>query len=168
MSRTLTLRLAMLVAAASARSHPRRALEAQKALVYCPVGVDATGCNTIVAALAADATRFPDGVDAGYDGTSGTVDLAGGDLSGYAVFVVPVAGGRAGRAAVRAAAERDDRGPAAGGVHGPGGGVVGHAGRGVDQSSGEGQPDPEPGGMGEGGCGGDARAGGRGAAGQLG
>ena len=32
---------------------------------------------------------FPDGVDAGYDGTSGTVDLAGGDLSGYAVFVVP-------------------------------------------------------------------------------
>ena len=42
-----------------------------------------------MAALAADAALFPDGADAGYDGTQGTVDLAGADLSGYAVFVVP-------------------------------------------------------------------------------
>jgi hypothetical protein len=88
MSRILTQRLAILVAAAWLVLTPVRA-EAQKALVYCPVGVDATGCNTIVAALAASSTLFPDGVDAGYDGTSGTVDLAGGDLSGYAAFVVP-------------------------------------------------------------------------------
>ena len=88
MPRTLTSRLAILAAAAWLALTPARA-EAQKALVYCPVGVDATGCNTIVAALAASSTLFPDGVDAGYDGTSGTVDLAGGDLSGYAVFVVP-------------------------------------------------------------------------------
>ena len=88
MPRTLTSRLAILAAAAWLALTPARA-EAQKALVYCPVGIDATGCNTIVAALAASSTLFPDGVDAGYDGTSGTVDLAGGDLSGYAVFVVP-------------------------------------------------------------------------------
>ena len=87
MPRTLTLRLATLVAAAWLALTPARA-EAQKALVYCPVGVDAAGCNTIVAALTTSAL-FPDGVDAGWDGTSGTVDLAGGDLSGYAVFVVP-------------------------------------------------------------------------------
>ena len=62
---------------------------AQKALVYCPVGVDATGCNAIVAALAADATLFPGGVDAGYDGTSGTVDLATADLPAYAALLVP-------------------------------------------------------------------------------
>ena len=62
---------------------------AQKALVYCPVGIDATGCNTIVAALTANTVLFPDGVDAAYDGTSGTVDLAGADLSAYGVFVVP-------------------------------------------------------------------------------
>src|SRR6476619_4527627 len=65
------------------------ALHAQTALVYCPVGVDATGCNTIVTALTANSALFPDGVDAGYDGTSGTVDLAGADLSAYSVFVVP-------------------------------------------------------------------------------
>ena len=88
MSRIPSLRLATLAAAACLALAPVRA-EAQKALVYCPVGIDAAGCNTIVAALAASSTLFPDGVDAGYDGTSGTVDLAGGDLSGYAVFVVP-------------------------------------------------------------------------------
>jgi hypothetical protein len=88
MSRILNLRLATLAAAAWLALTPVRA-EAQKALVYCPVGIDAAGCNTIVAALTANAVLFPDGVDAAYDGTSGTVDLAGGDLSGYAVFVVP-------------------------------------------------------------------------------
>ncbi len=65
------------------------AVQAQKALVYCPVGIDASGCNAIVTALNASPTSFPDGVDGGYDGTQGTVDLATADLSGYAVFVVP-------------------------------------------------------------------------------
>ena len=65
------------------------ALHAQKALVYCPVGIDATGCNAIVTALNASPTSFPDGVDGGYDGTQGTVDLATADLSAYTVFVVP-------------------------------------------------------------------------------
>ena len=87
MSRIPNLRLATLAAAAWLALTPVLA-EAQKALVYCPVGIDAAGCNTIVAALT-NSTSFPDGVDAGYDGTSGTLDLAGGDLSGYAVFVVP-------------------------------------------------------------------------------
>ncbi|HET8833457.1 MAG TPA: Ig-like domain repeat protein, partial [Gemmatimonadales bacterium] len=88
MFRTLSLRLAvaaMIVAAVLAPS----ALNAQKALVYCPVGIDAGGCTTIVAALNADATRFPGGADAGYDGTQGTLDLATTDFSSYAVFVVP-------------------------------------------------------------------------------
>ena len=60
---------------------------AQKALVYCPVNVDASGCNTIVTALTGAA--FPLGVDRGYDGTGGTVDLKTVDLFAYAVFVVP-------------------------------------------------------------------------------
>jgi hypothetical protein len=64
-------------------------LQAQKALVYCPVGIDASGCNAIVTALNASPTSFPDGVDGGYDGSQGTVDLATADLSAYAVFVVP-------------------------------------------------------------------------------
>ena len=46
---------------------------AQKALVYCPVSIDATGCNAIVAALTGP--TYPLGVDRGYDGTGGTVDL---------------------------------------------------------------------------------------------
>ena len=87
MSRTLSARIAALVVAISFVLPARAA--AQKALVYCPVGIDATGCNAIVAALAADATLFPDGVDAAYDGTSGTVDLAAADLTGYAAFLVP-------------------------------------------------------------------------------
>jgi hypothetical protein len=149
MSRNLTRRLATLAAAAWLVLAPARA-EAQRALVYCPVGIDATGCNAIVAALSSS-TLFPDGVDAGYDGSGGTVDLAG-DLSGYAVFVVP----------------SDDRGSAAGRVHGTGGRVVRDAGYRVDQSRGEGQPDPEPGGMGEGRREWDAWAGGGSAAGQLG
>jgi hypothetical protein len=88
MSRSLTLRLATFAALAWLVLAPSRAA-AQKALVYCPVGVDATGCNAVVTALTADAALFPDGVDAGYDGTSGTADLAGADLGGYAVLVIP-------------------------------------------------------------------------------
>ena len=62
------------------------AVEAQKALVYCPVGVDAAGCDRIVTALQ---SRFSDGVDRGYDGSNGTVDLTKVDLQHYGVFVVP-------------------------------------------------------------------------------
>src|SRR5689334_13170838 len=88
MFRTVTARLASIVSAAALTLIPS-VLHAQKALVYCPVGIDATGCNAIVGAITADAARFPGGADAGYDGTQGTVDLAGADLGGYAVFVVP-------------------------------------------------------------------------------
>src|SRR3954469_13720935 len=63
------------------------AIRAQKALVYCPVSVDATGCNAIVTALTGPA--YPLGVDRGYDGTDGTVDLKAVDLFSYSVFVVP-------------------------------------------------------------------------------
>src|SRR5688572_12060578 len=59
---------------------------AQKALVYCPVNVDATGCNAIVNAISGS---YPLGVDRGYDGTAGTVDLKTVDLFTYSVFVVP-------------------------------------------------------------------------------
>ncbi|MFL5494859.1 MAG: hypothetical protein ACJ8DC_10800, partial [Gemmatimonadales bacterium] len=62
---------------------------AQKALVYCPVSIDAAGCGAIVTALGADATLFPGGVDGGYDGTQGTVDLATVDLAVYGAFLVP-------------------------------------------------------------------------------
>jgi hypothetical protein len=88
MLRTLSLRLAAVATIVASVVAPS-ALNAQKALVYCPVGIDAGGCTTIVAALNADATRFPDGADAGYDGTQGTLDLATADFSSYAVFVVP-------------------------------------------------------------------------------
>lgn len=64
-------------------------LHAQKALVYCPVAIDSAGCTAIVDALGSDATLFPGGIDRGHDGTSGTVDLATADLSGYSVFLVP-------------------------------------------------------------------------------
>ena len=60
---------------------------AQKALVYCPISIDATGCNAIVTALTGPA--YPLGVDRGYDGTDGTVDLKAVDLFSYSVFVVP-------------------------------------------------------------------------------
>jgi hypothetical protein len=56
-----------------------------RALVYCPVPIDATGCDRIVTALAASFTV----VDRGYDGRPGTVDLASVNLDAYAVFVVP-------------------------------------------------------------------------------
>jgi len=88
MFRTASARLATLMSAVVLTLIPSL-VHAQKALVYCPVGIDATGCNAVVAALAADAARFPGGAEAGYDGTQGTVDLASVDLSAYAVFVVP-------------------------------------------------------------------------------
>ncbi|HEV2735227.1 MAG TPA: hypothetical protein VGV85_10350, partial [Longimicrobiaceae bacterium] len=61
-------------------------LSAQKALVYCPVGIDATGCSSAAAALGGS---FPGGVDRGYDGTAGTLDLRTADLAGYSLVVVP-------------------------------------------------------------------------------
>jgi hypothetical protein len=61
---------------------------AQKALVYCPP-VDVTGCDNVVAALAATGGPFPGGVDRGYDGNAGSVNLASVDLSQYSAFVVP-------------------------------------------------------------------------------
>src|SRR4051794_39896681 len=88
MLRTLSARLPAVAAALALIAFPS-ALHAQKALVYCPVGIDATGCNAVVAALAGDAARFPGGAAAGYDGTQGTVDLATADFSAYAVFLVP-------------------------------------------------------------------------------
>jgi hypothetical protein len=60
---------------------------AQQALVYCPVGIDTTGCDRIVAALSGD--RFPHGVVRGFDGSGGTVDLAAVDPDDYAVFMIP-------------------------------------------------------------------------------
>ena len=60
---------------------------AQKALVYCP-NLDRAGCDAVVTALSAG-SAYPGGVDRGYDGTSGTVDLRGVDLFAYQVFVVP-------------------------------------------------------------------------------
>ena len=74
------------VAAVLALAASAPAVHAQKALVYCPVGVDATGCDRIVTALQ---SRFTDGVDRGYDGSANTVDLTKVDLHHYGVFVVP-------------------------------------------------------------------------------
>jgi hypothetical protein len=88
MSSTAPRLLAPLVAAVGLLFCPA-GLQAQRALVYCPVTIDATGCNAVVAALGADPSPFPGGVDTGFDGTSGTVDLASGDLSGYSVLVIP-------------------------------------------------------------------------------
>jgi len=64
------------------------AQSAPRALVYCPIGIDTSGCDNIVAALGAAGTGFG-GIDRGWDGTSGTVDLASADLTAYAVVVVP-------------------------------------------------------------------------------
>src|SRR5437867_1998247 len=64
-------------------------LSAQRALVYCPVGIDPTGCTTLVQALGDSGGPFLQRVDMGYDGTDGTIDLASADLSPYAVFIVP-------------------------------------------------------------------------------
>ncbi len=73
-------------AAGLALSISAPAAHAQKALVYCPVGVDATGCDRIVSALQ---PKFAGGVDRGYDGSNGTLDLRAIDLNHYSVFVVP-------------------------------------------------------------------------------
>lgn len=64
-----------------------KSANAQKALVYCPVAVDAAGCNAVVSALTGPAYAL--GVDRGYDGTGGTVDLKAVDLFSYSVFIVP-------------------------------------------------------------------------------
>jgi hypothetical protein len=80
-------RAALVVGAAFGVGSVPASVQAQKALVYCPVAADATGCNTIVTALTGPA--FPLGVDRGYDGTSGTVDLKTVDLFSYSVFIVP-------------------------------------------------------------------------------
>src|SRR5216117_445747 len=61
---------------------------AQKALVYCPINLDRAGCDAIVTALSGP-SAYPGGVDRGYDGTGGTVDLQSADLFAYSVFVVP-------------------------------------------------------------------------------
>src|SRR5256712_558570 len=65
------------------------AVTPQKALVYCPVAIDSIGCDNVVAALSGPNGPFPNGVDRGYDGTAGTVNLATVDLSLYAVFIIP-------------------------------------------------------------------------------
>src|SRR5512146_2450716 len=61
-----------------------------KALVYCPAS-DHAGCDAVVNALSA---AFPGGVDRGYDGSNGTVDLAKVDLMQYGVLVIPSLAGR--------------------------------------------------------------------------
>src|SRR5437899_584713 len=65
------------------------AVPPQKALVYCPVAIDSIGCHNVVAALLGPDGPFPNGVDRGYDGTAGTVDLETADLSPYAAFIIP-------------------------------------------------------------------------------
>src|SRR2546427_540852 len=64
-------------------------LSAQRALVYCPVEIDPTGCTTLIQALGDSGGPFAQRVDMGYDGTDGTIDLASADLSSDAVFIVP-------------------------------------------------------------------------------
>src|SRR6266704_5088530 len=64
------------------------AASAQQALVYCPINLDRTGCDAIVTALSGG-SAYPGGVDRGYDGTGGTVDLRSAELFAYTVFVVP-------------------------------------------------------------------------------
>src|SRR5262245_18078821 len=78
--------------------------QAQKALVYCTDGVEAAGCDRVVAALQ---SQLLGGVDRGYDGSGGTIDIRKVDLQHYAVFVVPSLADAAGRtpyALLRAAA----------------------------------------------------------------
>ena len=87
MMRTLLQRAALVLGATLGMGFMPATARAQKALVYCPVSVDATGCNAIVNALTGP--TYPLGVDRGYDGTGGTVDLKAVDLFTYSVFVVP-------------------------------------------------------------------------------
>jgi hypothetical protein len=84
----LRLIVATLVAAALGLVCLPEVSSAQKALVYCPPS-DVTGCDNVVAALAATGGPFTGGVDRGYDGTGGTLSLATVDLSQYSAFVVP-------------------------------------------------------------------------------
>ena len=77
---------------------PSSLMAQQRALVYCPVGIDETGCNTIVAALTAAGTYVA--IDRGYDGSGGTVDLRTVDLLTYTVVVVPSLADDAGHRAV--------------------------------------------------------------------
>src|SRR4051794_19852754 len=86
--KTLRVTVATLVVAALGLVCLPMASGAQKALVYCPPS-DVTGCDNVVAALAATGGSFTGGVDRGYDGTAGTVSLATVDLSQYTAFVVP-------------------------------------------------------------------------------
>ncbi len=82
--RSLTAAVAMAVLPAALAAQG-----AGRALVYCPVGLDETGCANIAAALDAAGGAFAGAVDRGYDGTGGTVDLATADLSAYRVVFVP-------------------------------------------------------------------------------
>lgn len=61
-------------------------VRAQKALVYCPIGIDVAGCTNLVAALQ---PVFLSGVDRGYDGSGGTVDLRTANLWGYSLIAIP-------------------------------------------------------------------------------
>src|ERR1051325_10183218 len=61
---------------------------AQKALVYCPINLDRAGCDAIVTALSAG-SAYPGGVDRGYDGTGGAVDLRSAELFASGVFGLP-------------------------------------------------------------------------------
>src|ERR1041385_3703011 len=102
------LAYAALAAAALAVGAPPTTAQAQnpnKALVYCPVGIDVTGCDRIIAGLSG---RFGT-IDRGYDGSGGTVDIGKGDLQPSSVFIVPsLADGDASKpyAVLRAAAPK--------------------------------------------------------------
>ena len=86
--KTLRLSVATLVVAVLVLVCLPEVSSAQKALVYCPPS-DVTGCDNVVAALAATGGPFAGGVDRGYDGSGGTLSLATLDLSRYTAFVVP-------------------------------------------------------------------------------
>src|SRR4026208_837373 len=79
-------RAALMVVALSTTVESASAQGNGQALVYCPVGVDDAACNAIVNALA---PLYLGGVDKGYDGSGGTINLATADLGVYSVFVVP-------------------------------------------------------------------------------
>ena len=86
--KTLRLNVATLVVTVLGLVCLPEVSSAQKALVYCPPS-DVTGCDNVVAALAATGGPFAGGVDRGYDGNGGTLSLATVDLSQYSAFVVP-------------------------------------------------------------------------------
>src|SRR5687767_5612633 len=78
---TRFLQAMRLVAAVAAVLAVPTLANAQRPLVYCPVGVDETGCAAIVNALGE--------ADRAYDGSMGTVDLRTADLGAYTVLVIP-------------------------------------------------------------------------------